>query len=292
MDKFIESLLLGFPIPGVFFVRQKDKRYLVLDGQQRLETLRAFYDGKHAGQLFILKHVSDEFKGLSYEELEPSARRLIDNAFIQATVVDTDGTSKSLNSVYQIFERLNSGGTQLTAHEIRIALYAGGIVAFLEDINRQAEWRKLYGPRSSRLRDQELILRIIALFLRADEYSRPLKGFLNDFMADYRRAEGSDLTEAATLLRKAADLLLQGPGPESLRKNSRQVNAAQSEAIFVGLMRRIKSADPDISPAQVSEAVKILREDEQFDDATGFSTADPFTVDSRLEIATAKFAEI
>jgi hypothetical protein len=39
MDKFIESILLGYPIPGIFLVKQPDKRYLVLDGQQRLSTL-------------------------------------------------------------------------------------------------------------------------------------------------------------------------------------------------------------------------------------------------------------
>ena len=45
MDRFIESLLLGYPIPGIFLVQQVDKRYLVLDGQQRLKTLEAFYEG-------------------------------------------------------------------------------------------------------------------------------------------------------------------------------------------------------------------------------------------------------
>ncbi len=47
MDRFIESLLLGFPIPGIMLVEQSDKRYLVLDGQQRIKTLAAFKKGLH-----------------------------------------------------------------------------------------------------------------------------------------------------------------------------------------------------------------------------------------------------
>ncbi|GAA1732794.1 hypothetical protein GCM10009746_13920 [Microbacterium paludicola] len=43
MDRFIESLLLGFPVPGIFLVEQPGKKYLVLDGQQRLTTLAAFF---------------------------------------------------------------------------------------------------------------------------------------------------------------------------------------------------------------------------------------------------------
>jgi len=48
MDRFIESLLLGYPIPGIFLVQQSDKRYLVLDGQQRLTTLTKYYDDAFA----------------------------------------------------------------------------------------------------------------------------------------------------------------------------------------------------------------------------------------------------
>jgi Protein of unknown function DUF262 len=44
-DKFIESLLLGLPVPGIFLVKQPDGKLLVLDGQQRLRTLQAFYGG-------------------------------------------------------------------------------------------------------------------------------------------------------------------------------------------------------------------------------------------------------
>jgi hypothetical protein len=51
MDRFIESLLLGYPIPGIFLVQQADRRYLVLDGQQRLRTLADFYEGVHAGRV-------------------------------------------------------------------------------------------------------------------------------------------------------------------------------------------------------------------------------------------------
>ncbi|HET7053482.1 MAG TPA: DUF262 domain-containing protein [Solirubrobacterales bacterium] len=122
MDRFIESLLLGYPIPGIFLVQQADRTYLVLDGQQRLRTLADFYAGTHAGKDFKLESVGERFKSLTYDTLSPEQKRTLDNTFIQATIVKTDGTPASLDAVYQVFERLNSGGTQLTAHEIRVAL--------------------------------------------------------------------------------------------------------------------------------------------------------------------------
>lgn len=110
MDKFIESLLLGYPIPGIFFIRQHDKRYLVLDGQQRLRTLQHFYGGLHSGKAFALQNVGDELKGLTYKTLSPDARRLLDNSFLQAIIIDSDGSSQSLEAMYQISNDLTAAG--------------------------------------------------------------------------------------------------------------------------------------------------------------------------------------
>lgn len=290
MDRFIESLLLGYPIPGIFLVRQRDKRYLVLDGQQRLITLKDFYSGIHRKREFGLNNVSDKFVGLTYSTLPENLRRTLDNAFIQATIVDTDGTQESLDSVYQIFERLNSGGTQLTPHEIRMALHAGDLVEKLEELNVMQEWRWLYGSRSPRVRDQELILRIVALYVSSAQYSRPLKTFLNNFVGNHRSASEPRVQEAMALFGRAAKALYAGPGKEALRKASRQVNAAQTEAIFVGLMRRLKSGKAD--PEAITEAVETLRQNVEFDAATTRATADEEPVSVRLRIATEAFADI
>ena len=288
MDRFIESLLVGFPIPGLFLVRQQsDKRYLVLDGQQRLGTLRAFYRGIHDTKVFALSNVADEFVDLTYETLSDAQRRVLDNAFLQATVVSTDGTQGSLEAVYKIFERLNSGGTQLTPHEIRVALYAGPFIAELERINQSADWRQLYGRKNLRLRDQELVLRIIALFLNSDEYARPLKTFLNEFAGMHRHLPDDRLLEATRLFELASSRLAQGPGPGALRKASSQVNAAQTEALFVALMRKL--ANEDISPKEVTAACAALEGNRDFDLATGRSTADELVVQSRLRVATEVF---
>lgn len=91
MDRFIETLLLEYPVPGIFLVKQQsDKRLLVLDGQQRLLTLQSFKKGVYNKRVFELKNVCEQFRGLSYEKLSNAQRRAFDNAFIQATVVNMD----------------------------------------------------------------------------------------------------------------------------------------------------------------------------------------------------------
>lgn len=287
MDRFIESLLLGFPIPGIFLVKQTaNNRLLVLDGQQRLLTLQKFYAGIHAKKEFSLRNVSDQFKGLTYKTLGDALQFRLDDSYLHATIVTTDGSAEMNEAIYQIFERLNSGGTQLTAHEIRVALSAGPIIELLERLNSNEAWRALYGGRSARLRDQELTLRILALFSRADEYSRPLKTFLNKFANDARQPDQPVLA-ASRLFEEAARTLLP-LGPEVLRTHgASQINVARTEAIFVGVMRAMES---DRLVKDLQPAIDALDADADFVTATTRSTADREFVLSRLEKATRAFA--
>jgi hypothetical protein len=284
-------LLLGYPIPGILLVRQPDKRYLILDGQQRLRTLQRFYEETHQDRPFVLQNVSREFRGLRYSNLSEEQRRTINNTYITATIVDTDGSAESQEAIYQIFERLNSGGTQLTAHEIRVALYAGAFIDRLHNLNHNPDWRSLYGNPSPRLRDQELVLRIIALFCGGDEYARPLKRFLNHFVSENRDQASPIVDVAEELFAQAAELINAGPGASALRRRSAtQINVAQTDAVFVGLMRAMR--EREFTPQMVTEAVEQIRQNESLDKAMTTGTLSEESVHTRLSAATRAFAEV
>jgi hypothetical protein len=292
MDKFIESILLGYPIPGIFLVKQPDKRYLVLDGQQRLTTLRRFKDGIHETREFSLRNVADEFKGLTYKTLPDDLRRQFENTFIQAIIVTSDGSKESMNSVYNIFERLNSGGTQLTPHEIRVALYAGPFIDYIEGLNRYSSWRSLYGARSSRLRDQELVLRAIALFMNSGNYKRPLKKFLNDFVADNRDASNPGLDQIRLLFQAATDIIYESAGRESIRLRGSQVTAALAEVIIAALMDRLSNNATNPSPEAIVDAIQRLKNNSDLTVAFTRSTADEEQLTKRLAAAREAFARV
>ena len=66
-NRFIESLLLGLPVPGIFLVKEPDGKLLVLDGHQRLQTLRRYYDNDWEGKAYALEGVQDRFENRTYE---------------------------------------------------------------------------------------------------------------------------------------------------------------------------------------------------------------------------------
>ena len=86
-SRFIESLLLGLPVPGIFLSRDSEGRLLVVDGQQRLSSLRAYYTNNFRGDSFRLEDVDPSFNGKRYSELDESDRRTLNDSILHATIV-------------------------------------------------------------------------------------------------------------------------------------------------------------------------------------------------------------
>jgi hypothetical protein len=289
-DRFIESLLLGLPVPGIFLVKEDSGRHLVLDGHQRLRTLLAFYSNEWEEGAFSLESVQERFKNKTYAQLDPSDRRRLDDSIIHATIVRQDQPSEDLSSIYLVFERLNSGGTSLHPQEIRVALYHGAFVELLTALNAHRSWRALFGRKSRRLKDIELILRFFALLEGSRSYSRPMKGFLSAYMARRRDLAVELQDELRHLFEKTTDLILKAIGRKAFKPKG-ALNAALVDALMVGVARRIK-ADAQVTGASLKSAYADLLRNGTFQEAIGRATADEENVKLRLQLATASIGKV
>lgn len=288
MDKFVESLLLGLPVPGIFLVRDKTNKLLVLDGQQRLRTLHAYYRGLHIGREYKLKQVQPQFQGMGYEDLDDEDRRRLDDSIIHATVLRQEHPAGSQDAVYSIFERLNTGGSPLQPQEIRVALYNGPFLRTISELNEDEDWRALYGPPSARFKDHELILRVLALFETPEEYARPVKTYLNHYLAKNRTR--TDVEAVEILFGGATEAIHDKIGSKAFRP-VRPLNAAVLDAIMVGVMRRLERG-PIESQEDMVAAYASLIANTRFSAATTSSTAAEDSVEDRLELATEAFASV
>lgn len=290
-DRFVESLLLGLPVPGIFLMKEDSGRHLVLDGHQRLQTLRRFCDNDWDGESFELEHVQARFRGKTYETLEPSDKRRLDNSIIHATIIRQDEPSTDLSSIYLIFERLNSGGTALQPQEIRVALYHGPFVELLTSLNEHKAWRILFGRKSNRLKDQELILRFFALLESGKRYSRPMKGFLSSYMARRRTMRPALQRSFRALFEETCDSILSAIGKKAFKPRA-AVNAALVDALMVGVAKRIQAKGPIMDVRALKTAYRELLEHDDFQQAIAKATADEESVKLRLRQASVAFARI
>ncbi len=290
-DKFIESLLLGLPVPGIFLVKQPDGKLLVLDGQQRLRTLQAFYGGILKGREYKLDKVQKQYQGLSYQTLDVEDRRRLDDSIIHATIVRQDEPSEDQSSIYLIFERLNTGGTNLQPQEIRVALYHGLFVKLLRELNDHGSWRKLYGKKSNRLKDQELILRFFALYHEGDNYQESMKDFLNKFMGKNQDLRSISAAKLRPLFHETCDVILQSIGSRAFRLE-RVVNAAVLDSVMVGVARRLHSGTPVLSLDDIAAKYDQPLRDKEYLSAVVTSTADVANVEQRLKVAVRAFLKV
>jgi len=294
MEQFIESLLLGWPVPSIFLVLDPDQRYLVLDGQQRLTALQAFFDGRYPdGKVFELAEVAEHLQGATFETLSPESRRRLNNTFIQATVIEPKGDDGP-ESVYRLFGRLNSGGVTLTPQEIRVALFRGPIVDWIRTLNHDENWRHLFGKPHLRLKDHELILRSFALrdFLELadgnwedddvlrDAYKPPMSEYLNAFLKVHRDLSGLDTRVLSESFASSTELLFKASGSDGLKFDGR-VNAAHVDALLATLMWLHQQENPP-SVQDLKRGLSVLRESETYQEFVTRSTSHRESVKGRL----------
>jgi hypothetical protein len=193
-SRFIDSILLGLPIPSIFLAKTEENKMLIIDGYQRLMTVNDYIKGKWSGDnsVFTLSNIPGKinyrWRGKAYNQLSESEQRKIKTTTIHAVIFEQKQPKDDDTSLYQIFERINTSGKSLMPQEIRNCVYQGRLNTLLFQLNKDINWRVLYGntKEDSRMRDLEFILRFFAL--KTDEIKIEKKGnislkkFLNEFM--------------------------------------------------------------------------------------------------------------
>jgi len=303
-SRFIESLLMGFPVPGIFLWRNPEsEKLVVVDGQQRLRTLKSYHDGIFKGREFSLpertspyQRVNPKFQERTYRTLDEDDRRRLDNSVIHATVVsqekppEEEESEEYSSSIYYLFERINTEGTPLQPQEIRSAIYRGELVDLLEALNALEAWRAVYGATSARLKDRELIVRFFALFFRSDDYSRPMKEFINEYFRRNRDLRDQSREQLTSLFSRTITVIQEAVGDRAFRPE-RALNAAVYDAVMVGVGRRLEGGDVSDMDA-LKTAYDRLLVNTEFVDAYTRATADVESVRKRVELATSAFAAV
>lgn len=197
---FIESLFLGIPIPQILLSASggSSKSFLVLDGKQRLLTIKEFIDGKFpSGQKFRLKNlrVLSDLEGLTWQEIEQNDdwRFELLNQTQRTAVIRGWKDDRIL---YEIFHRLNSGSVKLSPMELRMSLHPGEFLKFI------ITWTNDVGPLHEliskktpdpRMNDVELAARFLAFTDPALTYNGDLKKFLDELCIRYNGAMANDI---------------------------------------------------------------------------------------------------
>lgn len=290
-SRFIESLILGLPVPGVFFSKEESTgRLLIIDGQQRILSIANFYKGVFGEKKFRLKGVQEDLEGKTYDELNEADQNRLDDSILHATIIKQDTPSDDESSIYMVFERLNTGGTPLQPQEIRACVYYGVFNELLSDLVQNPAWRAIFGKENRRMKEQELILRFFSLFYKHNEYKKVLKSFINSFMAQNRNLEIYKKEELMTLFIKPIQFIHESIGDKAFRTGNR-LNAAIFDSVMIGLAKRI-CANPNPNKALFKIQYEQLLEDKEYRTFIDNSTSSESSVKGRINKAISAFNEV
>ncbi|MCR6740078.1 DUF262 domain-containing protein [Aeromonas dhakensis] len=230
---FIDSLLIGFPTPNLFFGRNSTREdFIVIDGLQRLKTIYFFITEQFSnGNDFKLVGLQGRsWEGKSYKELPQNLQRRLMNSMQNATIIDDIDFNPAI--VHELFYRINTGGIPLTNQEVRNCVYTGAFNRTLHKLNEYPSWRDLLGSVPHiRLADIELILRIMALVDDYEFYRPPMSRFLSQYQSINR---DNAMSENIRMFEEICDLLTSKIDLDIFRKNG-VVKRNLLETIFVAL---------------------------------------------------------
>lgn len=288
-SRLIESFLMGLPVPQVFLYVNAEDQLEVIDGQQRIMSVKYFFEGlfgepdnQSRRQVFKLKGLSErsEYNGKTFAELSAKDQRKLRNSTLRAINIKQLKPSLRNDSVFHIFQRLNTGGTQLKPQEIRNAVYRGNIVDSLKELNATPGWQKILGIKKPdrNQKDIELVLRLFALFQTWGDYEKPMLKFLNNQM-DANREFSSQRAKDF----RARFLIVVDTVNGALTKPFRPknvINAAVLEAVMVTLLE-----NSSITSDQLKSRYPSLLRDKAFLEVISGGTTDTLVLKARLEAA-------
>ena len=173
---FIESILLNFPLPPIYLNETKESSYIVIDGLQRSTALQEYYSDEF--ELFGLEALP-KYNGKKFSDLPESLQSKFENKKLAIYVLKP---STPMVVIYDLFNRINTGGTQLNRQEVRNCIFIGKSTVLLKELASEEYFKKAidYGVGSKRMKDREVVLRYLAF--RWFDYKIEYTGDMSDFL--------------------------------------------------------------------------------------------------------------
>ncbi|MCM1234762.1 MAG: DUF262 domain-containing protein [Ruminococcus flavefaciens] len=230
-SKLIESFIINVPVPPIFLYETTYSKYEVMDGLQRITAIYEFYHDK-----FKLEGLEEwsELNGYRYSELPEVIRLGIDRRYLSSIILLQETAKneiEALNMKQLVFERLNSGGVDLSDQEARNALYDGNLNKLCLKLSKNTKFRKLFAiPLNvdkkdggtgnilyDEMRDVELVLRYFA-FRQIEKWtSSYIKKFLDEYLIMGNQYSGVTLKKLEKSFTETINLIYDTMGESAFR---------------------------------------------------------------------------
>lgn len=299
----IESILLGIPIPPIFVAEDDAGIWELVDGLQRVSTIISFFGELEDALLLVgdedateedadailnkwtLESGSlvDVLEGYNVDTLPKKYVINIKRAVCRVEILRGESNTAMK---YELFKRLNSGGSKLTAQEIRNAIYRGidpKLNILTEKLSKTADFKFLVSlseQKKQELYDQELVLRFIAFLNNTEKINSNTERFLDEFMESSVNDKAFDCKYYECLFLKVLALIRSTTDSNVFRNDHNAFVPAYYEGITIGIAQNVEKyeANPQLIPGKIAQ----LKSDDNFKKYSGSASNSKSRVKNRL----------
>jgi len=246
-SQLIESIIMNVPIPPLYFSEEENGKWLVVDGLQRLKSIKTYFENEFGlKKLEIIK----ELQGNKFKDLPPKAKSLLKDGLLRINVIKFESHP---DIKYDIFMRLNKGAVTLNNQELRNCLYRGSLNDMLKELVKEKVVQQVLNLKAPHTRylDIEFIVRYLSFsenLSRNDDgyfiknYKGSLKSFINDFMEQNKNATESRIKHLREKVLESFEKIIcifeDGQGLLNPSSKSSQINKAFADCILLSFERR------------------------------------------------------
>lgn len=295
--RLIESILLGIPIPPIFVAEDKDGRWELVDGLQRLSTIITFFgllkDDRQDDNYWIMEagDLVKELEGYDSMNLPEKFMRNIKRTYCRVEIIKWDS---QYDMRYELFNRLNTGGEPLKPQEIRNCIFRGISDEFnllLNELAQNSDFQNLIDipeNKKKELFDEELVLRFFAI-LKSD--LEKIQGInIEKLMTEYMRETVSNpifnYEEAKNLFNRTINILKQFDS-NIFRSTTRQLSTGLYEGVMVGTASNIDYYETHIN--DLKHKIDSLPQNTKFKKNMGSASSSKTRVLNRTKTALKHF---
>lgn len=288
--RFIESILIGIPIPPIFVAEDVKGRWELVDGLQRISTIFSFF-----GILKTIKEKNDwimgkgdlidELKNLACKDLPLKFQLNIKRASCRVEIIKWNSV---FDMRYELFNRLNTGGSELADQEIRNCIFRGvskEFNKFLRKCSINSDFIELIQPMERQLEQlymDELVLRYCSLINIYDELSQNISQHMTNYMKHaVRHPELIPALEKAFL---SVIKILKPIGKDVFRGSNFVFSTSLYDCVMIGLSKYLQHYENERTDLLIGR-INELKESESFKKASGSASASKSRIIKRIEVA-------
>ena len=252
-SKFIESIILNFPLPPIYLNETKESQYIVIDGLQRTTALIQYFQEKFA--LTGIEAIPN-YNGKKFKDLPESLQSKIEDKKLTVFVLKP---STPMVVIYDLFNRINTGGTQLNRQEVRNCIFIGKSTSLLRELSEQSYFKIAidYGVNPKRMKDREIILRYLAFrwFNYESEYKGDMSEYVEDAMRKINKMADSEISQMQDDFMRVMLFSHHIWGKKNFRIPTESTRGTINTAVFESVCHYLSYQSPDF----INRNLNIIR---------------------------------